>query len=187
MTPFDRGMKFVLKVEGGWYDGTGAHDPNPTMQGITQKTYDHFRRGQGQRRRSVRLLAPDERDTIYRVLYWTKGRCEDLARKSEMIAIIHFDTCVNHGVGTPNSPSAGGIEILQRALRVNDDGIFGPITWQNYVNELMEDGEVPLANRYLDAREVQYRLLAKKAPETLGLNLDGWLARVAKLRKFLAL
>lgn len=177
----------MLKVEGGWYDGSGAHDPNPTNQGITQRTYDAFRRGAGQRRRSVRLITAEERDSIYRILYWTKGRCEEISQKSENLAIVHFDSCVNMGVGSPNSSSAGGIELLQRALSVNDDGVFGPITWQNLVSELMEDGEMPLVCRYFKAREAQYRFLATKAPHTLGLNLPNWLDRLGKLRIFVGI
>jgi hypothetical protein len=42
-----------------------------------------------------------------------------------------------------------------------------------------------LANKYLSIREGQYRHLAKKAPNTLGLNLHGWLRRLEKLRGFL--
>lgn len=186
-TSFERGMKFVLKMEGGWYDGRGPHDPNPTNQGVTQKTYDGFRQGEGQRRRSVKLMTVDERDTIYRVLYWTKGRCEEISHRSELLSIVHLDTCVNHGVGTANSASAGAIEILQRALGVNDDGVFGPITWQNFISELMEDGEAPLIQRYLKAREAQYRFLAKRAPHTLGLNLPVWLARIMKLRAYVGI
>jgi lysozyme family protein len=190
VTSFDRALKIVLKFEGGYYDGKGRHDPNPTNMGITQRTYDQFRRSAKPRLhlKAVRNIDTDERDSIYRILYWTKGRCDDIAQKSEALAILHFDACVNHGVASPNNDlSAGAVELLQRALGVEDDGIFGPITWQNLVSELMEDGEVPLATRYLKVREAQYRHLAKKAPNTLGLNLDGWLKRLERLRDQLAL
>ena len=173
-------------VEAGYYDGTGAHDVNPTLDGVTQNTYDAYRRGIGKAKRVVKDMTPEERDSIYRLLYWTKGKCEAISQKSETIAIIHFDACVNHGVATPNSDkSAGAIELLQRALGVEDDGLFGPITWQNLVSELMEDGEEKLALRYFKVREAQYRHLAKVAPNTLGLNLKGWLARLDRLKKHL--
>jgi lysozyme family protein len=180
----------VLTFEGGYYNGEGKHDPNPTNFGITQQTFDRYRRAlrPSQPKLPVKKISRDEVESIYRILYWTKGKCDKLAEKSETIALIHFDACVNHGVASPNSDkSAGAIELLQRALRIEDDGVFGPKTWENFVSELMEDGEVPLATRYLKVREAQYRHLAKQAPNTLGLNLDGWLKRLDKLRDALAL
>jgi lysozyme family protein len=190
VTSFDRAMTFVLKVEGLYYDGTGKHDPNPTNYGITQRTFDTYRRAlqPSQPKLAVKKITMDEVFSIYRIMYWTKGKCDKVSEKSETLAVIHMDACVNHGVASPNNDkSAGAIELLQRALRIPDDGIFGPKTWENLVSELMEDGEVPLATRYLKVREAQYRHLAEKAPNTLGLNLEGWLKRLAKLRDFLAL
>jgi lysozyme family protein len=188
MTAFDEAMRFVLKAEGGWYDGTGPHDKNPTNYGITQRTYDLYRKTMkpALAKRSVRLIAADEVWAIYRILYWTKGKCDKLAERSEMLATIHFDACVNHGVASPNSDlSAGAIELLQRTVGVTDDGVFGPKTWGAFCELLADDGEVHLANKYLSIREGQYRHLAKKAPNTLGLNLHGWLRRLEKLRGFL--
>lgn len=189
-TSFDRAMRWLMRpdVEKGWYAGDKPHDPNPTLDGVTQKTYDKWRIGTGLDRRSVRQMEPSERDSIYRTLYWTKGKCEKVSQKSETISIIHFDACVNHGVASPNDDrSAGAIELLQRALGVEDDGIFGPITWENFVSELIEDGEAELAKRYLKSREGQYRYLAKMAPQKHGLSLNGWLARLRRLKEFLAL
>ena len=188
---FDYAMKFVLKAEGGWYDGKGAHDPNPTNYGITQKTYDSYRRAlrPSVPKRSVKVISADEVWSIYRILYWTKGKCEELAKRSEtMMSTIHFDACVNHGVASPNNDkSAGAIELLQRTLGVDDDGIFGPQTWGAYCELLADDGEVHVANKYLKVREAQYRHLATKAPDTLGLNLHGWLKRLDKLRAYVKL
>jgi lysozyme family protein len=190
VTAFEKGLGIVLTLEGGWYDGTGAHDSNPTNFGITQKTFDSYRRAlrPSQPKLTVKKITRDEVESIYRILYWTKGQCDRLAERSEMVAVIHFDACVNHGVASPNSDkSAGAIELLQRTLGVDDDGIFGPITWANFVSEMMDDGEVKLAQRYLKVREAQYRHLATKAPNTLGLNLNGWLKRLDKLRAYVKL
>ena len=188
---FDYAMKIVLKLEGGYYNGEGAHDPNPTNYGITQKTYDSYRRALKPSipKRNVKLIGSDEVWSIYRILYWTKGKCDDVATRSEMIATIHFDACVNHGVASPNNDkSAGAIELLQRSLEgVDDDGIFGPVTWQAFCELLADDGEVHIANKYLKVREAQYRHLAARAPDTLGLNLHGWLKRLDKLRAYLKL
>jgi lysozyme family protein len=187
-TSFDRGLVWVLKAEGGYYDGAGKHDPNPTNYGITQRTYDRWRRMEGATTRPVKQITAGEVASIYRVAYWTKGKCDRLAEKSETLAIIHFDACVNHGVASPNSQkSSGAVELLQRALGVEDDGVFGPVTWSAFMELLADDGEEAVADRYLRAREAQYRYLADKAPRTLGLNLDGWIRRLEKLAKHLAL
>jgi lysozyme family protein len=183
---FDRSLAWILKAEGGYYDGTGKHDVNPTMCGITQKTYDRWRKASGKATQPVRGIGMEEIASIYRVLYWTKGKCDRLAQKSEIIATIHFDACVNHGVASPNNnKSSGAIELFQRALGVEDDGVWGPVTWGAFVELLADDGEDAVADRYFRAREAQYRYLAERAPNTLGLNLRGWLARLTKLAKHL--
>jgi lysozyme family protein len=190
VTAFAKGLGIVLTLEGGYYDGSGAHDPNPTNYGVTQKTYDAYRRAlrPSQPKLPVKKISRDEVESIYRILYWTKGQCDRLAERSEMVAVIHFDACVNHGVASPNSDkSAGAIELLQRTLGVDDDGIFGPKTWGAFCELLADDGEVYLGKKYLKVREAQYRHLATKAPNTLGLNLDGWLKRLNKLQAYVKL
>jgi lysozyme family protein len=183
---FDRALAWVLKIEGGWYDGSNPRDLNPTMHGIIQKTYDRWRKAAGKGTQSVRDISLDEVASIYRVLYWTKGKCDRLAQKSEIIACIHFDACINHGVASPNNnKSSGAIELFQRALGVEDDGVWGPVTWGAFIELLADDGEDAVADRYLRAREAQYRYLAERAPNTLGLNLRGWLNRLDKLAKHL--
>jgi lysozyme family protein len=187
-TSFDYALRWVLKAEGGYYDGSGAHDPNPTNMGITQKTYDRWRRSQGQAVVPVKKITMDDVMSIYRVLYWTKGKCDRLAEKSETVAVIHMDACVNHGVASPNNEkSSGAIELFQRAVGAKDDGVFGPKTWGAFMELLADDGEDAVANRYMEARAAQYRYLAKRAPRTLGLNLDGWLHRLDRLRTYLRL
>jgi lysozyme family protein len=190
VTAFAKGLGIVLTLEGGYYDGSGAHDPNPTNYGVTQKTYDAYRRAlrPSQPKLPVKKISRDEVESIYRILYWTKGQCDRLAIRSEVLATIHFDACVNHGVASPNSDlSAGAIELLQRTLGVDDDGIFGPKTWGAFCELLADDGEVYLGKKYLKVREAQYRHLATKAPNTLGLNLDGWLKRLQKLQAYVKL
>lgn len=47
--------------------------------------------------------------------YWLRGKNDKLPYP---ISLIHFDGCVNHGVGR-------AAKFLQRAANVNDDGIIG--------------------------------------------------------------
>jgi Putative secretion activating protein len=123
---FSEAMTLTLGHEGGWYDGSDPRDPNPTMWGIIQKTYDAFRTSLGLPTQTVRNITLDERDTIYR-RYWT-GVCEPLPR---LLALLMFDMSINAG------PQTARI-IVQRALdldddghlnsTIDDDGNFGPKT-----------------------------------------------------------
>jgi lysozyme family protein len=156
---------------------------------VTQKTYDRWRRTAGEGPADGgQDGSPTERDSIYRVLYWTKGKCDELAKRSEIVAILHFDACVNHGSGARTTTSRPARwSSCSAPSGVEDDGIWGPKTWENYVSEVIEDGEIKLACRYLKVREAQYKHLAERAPRTLGLNLEGWLKRLDRLRDYLAL
>jgi lysozyme family protein len=103
MTPLERALGFTLRedIEGGYYDGSGSHDPNPTMRGVTQRTYNEWRRDRGLPTREVKDIAPEEVRTIAAERYWLPAGCSRLP---------------------PD------IKVLQRACSVKDDGVFGPIT-----------------------------------------------------------
>jgi len=92
---FERALAFVLSVEGGWWPGKAASDPNPTMRGITQKTYDRFRDLWRRPRQSVRRIEEAELRTIYHS-YWVAAGCPHL---DWPVAVLHFDTAVNSGPG----------------------------------------------------------------------------------------
>jgi len=107
----------TLEHEGGWYDGSQPHDPNPTMRGVTQATYDAYRVRVGQPKRSVKLITHGELEDVYRS-YWTAVRGDDLP---PLTATQVFDHAVNAG------PKVA-IQCLQRAVGTKDDGILGPLT-----------------------------------------------------------
>ncbi len=111
MTPLQLAMIFTLQAEGGYTDDSGG----PTMNGVTQTTYDGFRSSHGLVKQSVKLITPVECDTIMEDMYWTPAHCDLLDPKT---AIAHFDTSFNQGVD-------GAIKILQRALGVTADGDIG--------------------------------------------------------------
>lgn len=92
---FARALEFVLSVEGGWWPGTKASDPNPTMRGVTQRVYDAWRDRHGSPRRSVRVIETSELQTIYGN-YWLAAGCQHL---DWPVCLIHFDTAVNSGPG----------------------------------------------------------------------------------------
>jgi len=107
----------LLEDEGGWYDGSGSHDPNPTYQGVTQNTYAGWRARRGLPQRTVREMTTDERSEIY-LTYWKAAKCDLLP---ELTAQVVFDHAVNSG------PSRA-LKALQRAAGAVPDGVWGPST-----------------------------------------------------------
>lgn len=95
---FQRALEFVLRWEGGWADN--PNDPGgATMQGITLGTFTRWRHAQGMGTPSkddLRNIKPDERDAIYYQWYWLASGAHELAWP---LALAHFDTAVNGGVG----------------------------------------------------------------------------------------
>ena len=105
---------WILAYEGGFVN----HPKDPggaTNQGITQRTYDAYRRRIGHATQSVRLIDNVERDTIYRVQYWDAIKGDDLP--SGVDAVV-YDFAVNSG------PSRAA-KYLQRIAGVKHDGMIG--------------------------------------------------------------
>ena len=105
---------WILAYEGGFVN----HPKDPggaTNQGVTQRTYDAYRRRIGHATQSVRLIDNVERDTIYRVQYWDAIRGDDLPIGVDAAV---YDFAVNSG------PSRAA-KFLQRIVGVKQDGVIG--------------------------------------------------------------
>jgi len=113
---FQTCLAHVLHLEGGWYPGTLAGDPNPTMHGVTQRVYDAYRDALTRERRTVRLIAPDEVSALYRQHYWTPMGC---GSRSWPYALLVFDASVNHGLRRAHRLDAAALDdpVLFLALR----------------------------------------------------------------------
>lgn len=118
---FKAALVRVLASEGGYVD----HPKDPggaTFQGVTQRTYDAYRRGKGMKLRTVRSMAESERDEIYRRQYWDAVQGDNLPAG---VDYVMFDGCVNSG---PKQ----SIKWLQRALGAAYhgaiDGVIGLAT-----------------------------------------------------------
>ena len=95
-----------------------AHDPGgATMCGIIQREYDVWRKGHGQPTQPVINLAQAEGYAIYQTLYW-QPHCQFLAPGLDL---QFFDESVNSG-------TTEATKVLQVALRLTNDGIWGPQT-----------------------------------------------------------
>lgn len=113
---------------------------------------------------------------IYYNKYWLAGKCDELPGR---IAVLHFDGCVNHGVGRAN-------KFLQKALAESDSAFenlnfedIGPST----LDKLESQAGIDVCNSICDQREKFYRdIVANKPSQAKFLN--GWLRRIKEMREF---
>ena len=94
------------------------HDPGgATMCGIIQREYDLWRKGHSLPTQPVELITRDEGQAIYRIGYWLP-HCPSLGAGLDL---SFFDAAVNMG-------QTEAIRILQHALGVTNDGVWGEHT-----------------------------------------------------------
>lgn len=150
MSYFDRAIKYVLKHEGGLVHDSA--DPGGlTNRGITKRDYPHL---------DIAHLTEDQTVEIYRKDYW-RPIYDDMT--SEDAACKIFDMAVNMGHRQAH-------KLLQRAVGVEDDGVFGPVTLAaaNACSDLVSE----LCNH----QAAFYHSLVAKRP-AMGKFLKGWLKR----------
>lgn len=111
---FPIAMSWVAVYEGGKVDD--PDDPGGrTNRGVTQRTYNAFRKSRGLAYRDVYLMDDSEHDAIYRLQYWNAVRGDDLP--SGVDAAV-FDFAVNSG-------PARAAKYLQRIVGASVDGQIG--------------------------------------------------------------
>lgn len=163
---FERALEFVLRWEGRFVN----HPADPggaTNRGITQATYDRWRRENNLPARSVRELTEEETHGIYRALYWERGRCGELP---ERVGFVHFDGCVNHG-------RKNAAKLLQRTLKVADDGAVGSET----LGAAAAANDQATALALVEARREFYQGVVVANPSK-AVFLKGWLNRMDALQ-----
>lgn len=105
---FETAFRFTIGAEGGYVND--VRDPGgETNWGISKRSYPGV---------DIKSLTLDQAQAIYKRDYWQQASCERMPPK---IAIAVFDAAVHHGPKT-------AIKLLQRALKVADDGEYGRIT-----------------------------------------------------------
>ncbi len=164
---FEKCLPDTLKQEGGYSDD--AHDPGgKTDYGIIQKEYDLKRRQWGLPTRWVKLISADEYRTIYYTDYWLPYGPHLPAG----LDLECFDQCVNEG-------SHRAIVLLQIALKVTADGVYGAKTDAAIKSATTTPaGTVLLIDRYKMAREAFYHALS-----TFQYFGKDWIARSETIDK----
>lgn len=114
---FDRALKAVLVHEGG-YVNHPADPGGATNKGVTQATYNAYRRAKRRSTQSVRSISGAEVADIYKSRYWDAVKGDDLPSG--------LDYCVfDFGV---NSGPSRAIKFMQRQIGTDADGVIGPKT-----------------------------------------------------------
>lgn len=147
---FERALKHVLEMEGGYTDD--PHDPGgPTNLGITLRVLAQWM-GESvdasslpRLKEALRRMGPEQASAIYLARYWTPSGASELP---PALAFMHFDAAVNHGVGT-------AVRMLQEALGVEADGEIGPVTRA----AVSRADHRKVLTRYADIRRRRYRAL----------------------------
>ncbi len=120
MTVFDNAFRAVIGEEGGYTANSadpgnwtgakcGAGECRGTKYGISAASYPNM---------NILALTLDDAKTIYRRDYWDHVRGDELP---PAIALLVFDAAVNSG---PDR----ALRWLQCVLRVDIDGVIGPVT-----------------------------------------------------------
>lgn len=114
---FEPSLKWLGLSEGGYVND--PDDPGgATNRGVTQATYDAFRKRNGVATQSVRRITDEEVRQIYRRQYWDRVQGDELPSGVDYAV---FDFAVNSGVSR-------AAKHLQAIVRVGQDGIIGEIT-----------------------------------------------------------
>ena len=161
---YTNALAATLGSEGGWYDGSGKQDPNPTMYGVTQGTYA----GAGYKG-SVKDITQDQLHRIYSG-YWSAPKLDVVSLTHPLSAICLFDMSINAGTGT-------AARLMQRALGCAEDGLIGPKT----LDAMDKVTDEALATRVCFERLRYYVNLGKQAKHQP--SLAGWCVRVLQFRE----
>ena len=111
---FEASLKQTLAFEDG-YANNPADPGGATNKGVTQRTYDAFRKRKELAVRPVKEIGDHEVSDIYRKSYWVKARCNDLPAGVDFAT---FDGGVSSGVSR-------GVKWLQGAVGSAADAICG--------------------------------------------------------------
>lgn len=106
---------------------------------------------------------------VYFHEYWLPGKCDRLPYP---LTIMHFDGCVNHGVGR-------AAKFLQTAIGVEADGVIGDFTLQT----VAEQDQASIIQSISALRTEFYHNIVKRNPSQK-IFLNGWLRRINEVTEY---
>ena len=102
---FDKAFALTVGVEGG-YVNDPADPGGETKFGISKRAHPDV---------DIKMLSLEKAKEIYQREYWSPAVCDKMP---ERVGHLVFDCAVHHGVQVAT-------KLLQRAVKVADDGVFG--------------------------------------------------------------
>jgi lysozyme family protein len=170
LSNWEKSFEMVIAHEGGFTNDQrdkGNHLPDGregcTMWGCTQAVWEKYV-GHEVTQDDMKALKKEDVKPIYKRDYWDAVRGDDLPNGVDYAV---FDFAINAG------PFAAR-KMIQKALRVNPDGVIGPATLQ----AIKDANGLDLLKKFSNNKEEFYKSLSNF--EVYG---KGWLKRVADVQK----
>jgi len=164
----EQSLEWLLEEEGG-FSNHPADTGGATMYGVTQATYNAWRKSIKKTQQPVGKITQEEAKSLYRAMYWDEAGCDKLPFP---VNYMVFDGAVNSG------PSRSD-KWLQEALSVKQDGILGPKTL-GALEEALAASDGVIYYRLIDARLKFLVALVKSKPSQL-VFLLGWMRRLIRV------
>jgi len=171
-----------------FYEGGYSNHPNDkggkTNLGITEGTLNSAKqKGLVPQDVTIHEVAPEHAYIIYNIMYYKAGRCDILPHP---LAFIHFDACVNHGIG---GAVKNMLQPLLNSLGANlkADGVIGPKTLEAVNTIINAQKAMParqLALLYWSLRSEYYQRIIRSNP-AMKVFEKGWANRMARVKEFI--
>lgn len=170
---FEKAHTFVARMEGGFVDDPA--DPGGTTNyGVSLR----FLKTQGLEvgdidgdgdidADDIRALTPERAAGVLRRSFWDVFPLDNVP---DPLALAVYDTAVNMGVGQAK-------RLTQKALSVDADGRWGPLTWA-----AIKACTETVALALVECRRARYAALVRNNP-SLGRFSRGWENRMKALEK----
>lgn len=121
----------------------------------------------------VTNLTYTQAQDVYFYKYWLPSGCNAIDQIGmSKLAILHFDGCVNIGVGRAS-------QFLQEVLGVTQDGKIGNVA----ITALKSRDEADVCSKLCDRRAAYYQAIVSKNPSQAKF-LNGWLRRIQEVRDY---
>lgn len=163
---FERAFALTNGEEGG-YSNRPADRGGITFKGVTQRTFSAWLAANNQEDRDVITMTDAEHKTLAYVLFWKRAQCDDFPERS---GCMMYDTAYNSG-------PANAVRMLQQALGVIVDGVYGPITRA----AVLAANDLALLAAYFMVRKAFYEHIVESTPSQ-AVFLAGWMNRLRDLK-----